>query len=93
MSRKISKKLAKEVEELRQLFTRSDTPWLPIPMPKRYRQAARHLERAGFLISEDALRKPGSPNVVRGYMRPNRPDQPTAVSISTTETIPTPTTK
>ena len=73
---KMTKKFAQEIEQVRKLFLMSSTPWLPIPMPKEYRRAARHLEREGFLVSEDALRKPGSPNIVRGYMRPHRPDQP-----------------
>lgn len=73
---KMTKKFAQEIEQVRQLFLRSDTPWVPVPMPKKFRKAARYLEREGFLVSEDALRRPGSPNIVRGYMRPTRPNQP-----------------
>lgn len=73
---KMTKQFAKEIDQVRKLFLLNSTPWLPIPMPKEFRRAARYLEREGFLVSEDALRRPGSPNIVRGYMRPNRPDQP-----------------
>lgn len=73
---KVNKELAREIDQVRQLFLQSNTPWVPIPMPKKFRKAARYLEREGFLTSEDALRRPGSPNVVKGYMRPTRPDKP-----------------
>ena len=70
---KTERRHRKDIEHLRTLFLDPKTPWVPIPMPRSLRTAARHLVHKGFLKSESATKKPGHPTVVIGYSLPERP--------------------
>ena len=72
---KIERRYRKDIAHLRTLFLDPTTPWVPIPMPRSLRTAARHLVHKGFLTSESAVKKPGHPTVVIGYNLPERPSR------------------
>lgn len=65
---KTERRYAKEISQLKKLFTEPGHPRVPTPLPRVFRAAARYLERKKFLVAEDALKRPGSRTVVRGYM-------------------------
>lgn len=65
---KTERRHGKTIKQLEALFMNPRHPRVPTPVPRIYRTAARYLERKGVLVAEDAVKRPGSMTVVRGYM-------------------------
>ncbi len=65
---KTEKRYGPKISQLRTFFSDPKHPRIPTPLPRPFRAAARYLEREGFLSGEDAVKRPGSMTVVRGYM-------------------------